>query len=578
MSFSQLELEELCAGYSAYAGAILQDWEVPGAAIAVIHRGEVVDCRGYGLRDIGQSLPVDGDTIFGIASISKSFTAGALALLVERGQLVWDRPLRHYLPAFQLYDAAAGERITPRDLVSHRSGLPRHDSMWYGSPLSRAEIISRLKFIEPTHDLRATYQYQNMMFMVAGALLEGVTGEHWSDFVRREIFAALEMQRSNFSVKDSQKDDNVAYPHRKIEERVARVPFLDVDELGPAGSINASAADLAKWLIFHMQNGCYRGRQWISAAALEETHTPQSFIRDPFRTLAQFSELTDEAYGMGWFLHNYRGHKMVYHTGGIDGFTSMAAFLPVEQTGVVILTNLDDSDSIYILAFDLFDRLLRLPPLPWNERFKAAQKAVQQAGERAKALEKTWQKPGTRPSHPLEDYAGEYEHPAYGVIQIEKDGEALKGCYHGIPFDIEHWHYDVFELVNEAAGPRRKVKFSAGWHGEIEALSSALEPGVADIVFTRRPGPETPAALLQQWVGDYDLNGLDVRMGLNVENKLLLTIPGQRPVVLSSYGKNTFRTQGYPVRYVIFLPEENGKPATIQITLPDGLYTAQKKI
>ena len=299
----------------SHVNQILQDWHVPGMAIGIVQNSEIILNAGYGLRDTEQNLPVTPDTVFGIASVSKAFTTFAMALLVERGQLDWDKPLREYIPWFRLQDPAA-KGITPRDLVCHRSGLPRHDRAWYQSGASREEVVRRLADLSPNKAFRSYYQYQNMMFVTAGFLVEQLTSERWESFVQREVFDSLGMTRSNFSVDTMQNMDNIALPYAYLDEETKRIPFANVDALGPAGSINSTTTDMLNWVRLHLNLGTFNGQRLIAADGLEECHRYQMAIKEAFPDcLVSYLELGPRAYGLGWFLRHYRGRRMVYHSG-----------------------------------------------------------------------------------------------------------------------------------------------------------------------------------------------------------------------------------------------------------------------
>ncbi len=179
-------------GFHDFVQTIIQKWKVPGAAIAIVKDNEVIFSEGIGLRDVEQGLAMTPQTLMPIASCTKAFTTAAMALLVDAGKLDWDTPVRHYLPTFKLYDMVATEHLTPRDLVTHRSGLPRHDLMWYENESTRQELFDRLRYLQPSKDIRTTFQYQNLMYMVAGYLVGEIAGQSWEDFVQQQIFDRLD--------------------------------------------------------------------------------------------------------------------------------------------------------------------------------------------------------------------------------------------------------------------------------------------------------------------------------------------------------------------------------------------------
>src|ERR1044071_240608 len=262
-------------GFDGFVEQVMKDWHVPGIAVAIVKDGRVVYAKGYGFRDVKKGLKVTPDTLFAIGSCSKSFTATSLAILNGEGKFYWDKPLRDYMPDFRLYDAYATNQMRPRDLVTHQSGLPRHDLVWYGSPLSRNELYERLRYLEQNKPLHAKYQYNNLMFMTAGVLIERLSGNSWEDFVRRRILDPIGMKNTNFSVKDAQKTADFSLPYGETNGEVKEISFRNIDAIGPAGSINSSVNEMTHWLMLQLGKGKYEGKQIIAEKDLAEVHTPQ---------------------------------------------------------------------------------------------------------------------------------------------------------------------------------------------------------------------------------------------------------------------------------------------------------------
>jgi CubicO group peptidase (beta-lactamase class C family) len=465
-----------------YISDRMTEWNVPGLAIALVKENEVIFEEGFGWRDADKKLPVTPKTLFAIASCSKAFTTTSIGILIDREKLDWDRPVRDYLPTFKLYDAYASANITLRDLVTHRSGLPRHDLLWYDTQFSRQELIERLPYLESSQQLRTKYQYQNLMYVTAGYLVEQVTDSSWEKFVRKEIFSPLKMNDSNFSVIQSQQRDNFALPYQKRSDRIERIPFLNIDAIAPAGSINSNISDLSKWLIFNLNKGKFNNNQIISETNLKQIHTPQIIISDRF---VEYDEVWYESYGLGWFIYPYRGHHVIEHGGNIDGFSALTLLLPQEKIGMIIITNLEQTRLPTTIAYQICDRLLGLEEIDWNQRFKTAEiknKAEKQTKEQKR---KSDRQEGTHPSHPLQDYAGDYEHPGYGRITIELKEEKLLLIFHSIIFTIEHYHYDIFEGRSEYLDETKLISFQLDLQGNITSLSISLEPEVKDILFKK---------------------------------------------------------------------------------------------
>ncbi|MEQ9027379.1 MAG: serine hydrolase domain-containing protein, partial [Aggregatilineales bacterium] len=363
---------EVLKGFEQFVKDTMEEWQVPGVAIAIVKDDEVVYAEGFGYRDVENELPVTPETIFAIGSSTKSFTATSAGIMVDDGKLDWNTPIRKWLPSFELHDRFASERMTLADLLCHRSGLPRHDLMWIGTPLTRKGIFDRLKHLEPSKDFRTLWQYQNLMYLTAGYLVGTVNDSSWEDVVRERIFAPLEMNDSNLSVIDSQKTDNYALPYevpdRKSGERKL-IDFRNIDAIGPAGSINSNVLDMAKWLMLNLNGGKCKDEQIVAEATLKEIHSAQmplvteAILMPPFET---HPEIGQASYGFGWLIQNYRGHRWLHHGGNIDGFNAMISLLPNEKYGIVILSNLSGAIALPILG-NLLDRLLELEPLDWNK-------------------------------------------------------------------------------------------------------------------------------------------------------------------------------------------------------------------
>jgi len=472
---------------------VMAEWNVPGLALLILKDGEVVLAQGFGKRNVAAGLPVTPRTLFPIGSSSKAFTAAAIAMLVEEGKLEWDKPVRHYLPSFKLHDSFATERMTPRDLLTHRSGLPRHELMWYNALFTRKEMVERLQYLVPNVDFRVVFQYQNLMYATAGYLIECVTGQTWEEFVAERIFKPLGMERTNTSVHDSRQSDDYALPYAEEEGEVKEIPFYDrVQATGPAGSINSSLEDIKHWLLFQLNNGKQGETHLLAAEQLAQTHTPQTLI--PASPILNFQESSTSSYGMGWEIGTYRGHRMLQHGGSINGFSAQVVLLPDDQAAVAVFTNLGGTLAPYAAAFYACDYLLGAEATDWNGRWKEEFTKLKALGEQQAAeLGKTERVPNAPPSHPLEAYTGEYAHPGYGVVTVTLNDGQLHCTYNDVTAPLTHIHYDLFEMLIKLAQYKAKVTFTTGETGTIESLAANLEPAVKAIVFTRVASKAEPA-------------------------------------------------------------------------------------
>jgi CubicO group peptidase (beta-lactamase class C family) len=466
-------------GFDDVVNRAMKDWRVPGVALAVVKEGKLVYAKGYGRRDVNRGLPVTPDTLFGIGSCTKAFTAAALGMLVDEKKLEWDKPLRTYLPDLMLHDEYATAHIRPRDLLTHQSGLPRHDLVWYGSPLTRQELYDRLRYLEPSAPLHAKYQYNNLMYMTAGVLVERISGLTWEAFVRRRIFDPLGMKTAVTSIAATQQAAEFSLPYAREKDEVREIPFRNIDAVGPSGSIHSSVREMANWMLLQLNQGRAGDRQVISEASLLATQTPQIVAGGELK----YDELFYSSYAMGWAVSTYRGHPMLTHGGRVDGFTSNLKLLPNAKVGVVVLTN-SSSPASGVLANHALDRLLGVRPAPWAERANddLAKASAAQAKSRAEA--EAVRKKDTKPALALSAYAGRFDHPAYQTLTLAPEGAGLKGTLHGLPLRLTHFHYDQFQVA-EGMLAGRSVEFLMNAAGEVDRVSIVLEPNVKAIVFTR---------------------------------------------------------------------------------------------
>ena len=454
----------------------LKEWQVPGAAIAVVRGDEVVYLKGYGVREIGGKEPVTPDTLFAIGSTSKAFTTTAMAILVDEGKMKWDDPVRRHIDFFRLADPLANEYVTMRDLVTHRTGLTQHDLLWYGSPWGREEILRRVGQVKLTQPFRATYQYQNIMFLAAGYAVGLIAKSSWEDFVQRRLFDPLGMTGANFSARVAAKAADHSTPHSKNREgKVVAIPWRDIDNIGPAGSINAGVRDLSRWLRFQLGGGVFEGKRLLSATALTETHTPQIVVRvDP--ATARDTETTQSSYGLGWGIADYRGHLLLSHGGGIDGYLTNISLAPKAKIGVVVLSNLTPSRLPEAVSRGLLDLMLGLPKKDWvaiaserGKRTEAAKLARRQEREAKRHKD-------TRPSRELAAYVGTYEDPAYGAARVTLENGALVMRWSNFTMHLRHYQFDTFavhvDFVYDDRFEDERLVFTLGADGEVATMNA----------------------------------------------------------------------------------------------------------
>jgi CubicO group peptidase (beta-lactamase class C family) len=446
----------------AYVDRVRKTFDVPGIAVAIVKDGKIVSAKGYGIRQMGRTEIVDSHTLFGIASNTKAFTATALGLLVEEGKIDWDTPVIQYLPWFQLSDPYVTHEITVRDLLVHRSGLGLGSGdllAWPASTYTRKEVARQIKFLPLVKSFRSAYAYDNALYTIAGELIEEVSGQPWEQFITSRILAKVGMKESTVhytgpvagSAGSSEQKIgvNVAIPHARVGEKVQPVAPYVSDNFNPAGGINSSAEDMAKWLIVQLDSGKLSSGERLFARStskqLWSTVTPLPIGEPPIELAplrANFS-----GYGLGFFIRDYRGKKLVTHTGGLPGYVSKVAMIPELKLGVVILTNQESGAAFESIAYHVLDYYLGVPTYDWIGNFEKVVKRGEAAIATADAKASGERNSKSVPSLPLDAYAGVYHDQWYGDITVKKVGAKLQIQFMHTPSligDLEHWQYDTF--------------------------------------------------------------------------------------------------------------------------------------
>ncbi|PQP82858.1 penicillin-binding protein [Paenibacillus sp. PCH8] len=471
-------------------------WEGVGTAVAVIHKDEVIWQKGYGYRNLESKLEVTPNTLFAIGSSTKAFTAATAALLVDEGMLDWDTPVKTYMENFRMFDPVATERLTIRDMLCHRSGLPRHELVWYNSPRTREELVRTLQYLEPNQDFRNKWQYQNLMYMTAGYLIGQLKESSWEEVVQKSLLDPLGMDSSLFSVDEMQLQSDYAYPYMEQDGQRTRIPFRAINAVGPAGSINSNLVDMIAWLKFQLHSGQWKEKSLISKEQMKVMHSPQMPSDSPFTS----QELPVSTYGLGWMIEPYRGHVMIHHGGAIDGFASQVAFLPEEQIGIVVLSNTNGSVIPYTVAFHIMDRLLGLEPINWISRFKKlmGKESAETEDNPENSLEVPIQPDTTTEEaikephiipcdRPYTAYAGIYTHPGYGEMSIQETTDGLRATFNAIEMPMAYTGNDTFSVELIAFGLQITFTFTMDQEHNSQSISIPLllEPGTKPIEFTR---------------------------------------------------------------------------------------------
>ena len=570
------QAKQALAGFDEIVAKGLQGLNIPGIALAIIVEDEVVLAKGYGFKDLENKVPITTDTLLAIGSASKAFTVFALGTLVDEGKLDWDKPLRNYIPWFRLYDSFASERLTPRDTVTHRSGLPRHDLLWYNNTaVSREDLVRRLAYLKPSADLREVWQYNNLMFLTAGYLVEVLTGKTWEDSVRAQVLNPLGMKRTNFSVTESQKDADFALPYREREGKIEKIPFRSLTNMGPAGSINSSVNEMSQWVLVHLNGGKLKDRQIINPQTVQDMHLAHM----PTGETPEIPEVTPANYGMGWFVDSYRGHGRIHHGGNIDGFSAMVSMLSQDRVGFVVLANKNGTGLPELLIRHATDLILGLEAKDWvGEAAKSKVKGDEatKEAEKKKAARRVL---NTKPSHRFEDYAGDYFHPGYGDLKVTVEKGRLAFAYNNIMTPLDHWHYDIFNGLRAADSvfENFKMNFITDANGNVARLEAPFEVTLEPIVFDKKSDARlSDPAYLQKFVGKYVLIEQVITISLK-GNVLFASIPGAPEMELVPGLGDEFTLKHVKVVSLRFKMDDKGNVLAVELFQPGGVFEAKRQ-
>ena len=573
------------AGLDTFINRVLKEWHASGCAVAIVDRNNVILSKGFGYKDYAQRIPVTENTLFAIGSCSKAFTSTLLGMLVKEGRLDLDKPVHDYLPELKFNNDGLTLHVTARDMMCHRTGLPRHDYSWYGAKTTRDSLIYRIRFLEPNAELRQRYQYNNFMFLAQGVLAEKLNGKKWEVLVKEKIFDPLGMSSSDFSILDLQKANDFSYGYRELKDSVLKMDYMNIDPIGPAGSINSNANDMSKWLMTWINGGKYNGKEIIPASYVAQAMSSQMAIGSALPT-KEVPDVSFANYGLAWTLVSYRSHYRVEHGGNIDGFSASTCFFPADSIGVVVLVNQNGSAVPGIIRNTIADKMLGLPYRDWNKFQKDAFERNRQAAKLKQNTDSLNRKPNTKPSHILNDYTGIYDNPGYGQMQVLLKKDTLWVEYNssnGKTY-LDHYHYDVFKVRSidptddEGDGDANKVRFTINNKGDIASIETQMEPAVKDIVFTKLPPViKLEKTDLQKYTGEYQLNNVVVKVYIKGDNTLMVLVPGQPDYELVPTKKDEFdfkTLQGFSLKFEV---NEKNEVASLSFVQPNGVFKATKR-
>ena len=560
-------------GFDAYMEQTLKDWNTPGVGVGIVVGDKLVFVKGYGYRDYEKKLPFTARTLQPIASNSKLFTAVAAGMLVEEGKLTWDKPIKQSVPEIEFYNDQLNNYVTLHDMLSHRTGVTRHDLIWFKSPFTRKELFERLKYLEPQEPMRETFLYNNLMFAAVGQVIEMKSGKRWEDFVRERIFTPLGMSTTCYTIADMLKQPDYGVPFREKRDsfELYKIPYYeDTEGVAPAGAIISNIDELSHWLIALMNEGKYNGKQVLPASVLKATLQPAIALPNAAGEALGYWEILNSAYGMGRQTASYRGRLLTFHGGDLPGFHSQISFMPNDKIGVIVLVQTDHSAPLYnIISYNVYERLLGMDQTPWSQRQLQQRLANKKAATESRTKAGADRVANTKPSHALGDYAGEYENSAYGILKIGLQGDQLQFGFHDFHFPMSHFHYDRFDTPDDEQYGKFSVNFRTNPQGDVDQAVISLDQ--AEVVFTRKP--ETlDAKLLEKLAGTY-MTPSKVKFEVVYQPGagLALVFPGGPPQKLIPVKGLQFRTAQFADIIFEFVME-NGKVKAVKRRDPSGEF------
>jgi CubicO group peptidase (beta-lactamase class C family) len=517
-------------------------FDVAGLSVVVVKDREVLIAEGFGSRNLEEDLPATPETLFAIASDSKHFTAALCATFVDEGKLEWDKPVRDVLPWFRLQDPHATELVSMRDLLAHRTGLPRHDAMWFwgGKTPSSVEVVRRLRHLQPSAQLRQVWQYNNLCYTTAGYIAGELAGSDWETALQERIFDRLGMKRTTVGRKAAHATGDFATPYDDRTGSNVAVPSIGDGSVGPAGGIWSNAEEMASWVLARLDVPLPDGSTLLSRNALRELHAPAMVTPAGPMELPGVHSL---GYALAASVISYRGHKLVHHGGNLHGFCSNVYLAPEAGHAVVVLANAHSSGIRTALPLAVFDRLLGLEPEPWGQRLFDLMGAIK-GGMREATAHRNTTAAGRPPSRQLSEYAGRYKHPAYDLFEFRVDGDELVPVWHeldGIKLkhrDLDTWDLFLGSHYEDLAMP---VVFRSGPDG-VTGVEIALEPAVDPILFAREPA-ELGKAQLERLAGSYAMGPLTLIVSVGPDG-LVAEIAGGAPTKLTARDEMHFDVPG----------------------------------
>ncbi len=556
---------------------LLEKTHVPGMAVGIIHKGKIILNSGFGYANLEDQTKVDENTVFAIGSSSKAFTAALLSKCVEDELITWDEPVSNKLNGFGMKDPDA-RNLNSEDLLTHRSGLPRHDLLWYGSDLSREELLQKIKLLDYTEPFRTKFQYQNLMYMAAGMLAGELRGKTWEALLQEQILDPLNMtsSSSNLSGMTSAKNKALPYIYRNGENMF--MGYRNIDAMGPAGSINSTSTDMLKWVQMLLNNGKYGANKEHILLRNQSIEKMTSGIVS-MGSRRSSKHAGPMYYGMGWMINDYKHKKMVHHGGNIDGFSANVMFMPSEDLGVVILTNANGTGLTTLATLTIADMVLGLEPTDWyafaNPYGDKEEDKEKEKDKKDKKAKKKSQDP-IKHYFPLKDYAGTYENEVYGDIEVRFSNDSLLMTYNGFNYVLLHQKMEIFAATDLKYGESQNMIFRTDINGDLSSFEFNLEPSLPAYEFSKKPNEDLFAPeYLEQFTGEYKMDHLKITVSVK-DGKLWTKVSGQGEFELTPKATNKFTLKEMPSFGVEFILDKKGETTGLITHQPNGDFEGKK--
>jgi len=568
---------------------ILETTGAAGFAVAVVEGNKIIYANGFGYRDFENKIPVNPNTLFAIGSSSKAFTSAILGQLRNEDKLSFDdSPIKH-IPELQFYNDDLNNNIMIKDLMSHRTGLPRHDGSWYLFPTyDKDSLMRRIKYQKPFTGIRQQWYYNNFMFLTQGVIAERITGKSWEDNIRERFFKPLGMTRSNVTIDELEKSTNAALGYElKKDNSIQKMDYYRIAGMRPAGSINSSVNEMSNWLITWINKGKFKGEEILPETYRDEAIGSHVVVSGalPDKEIPD-AHITN--YGYAWFISSYKGHYRVEHGGNIDGFSASVAFFPTDSLGIVVLANQNGSAVPGLVRNTIADRMLKVNKTDWAKQFIERRKKAKKAVEEANAEDNSGKVANTRPSHNLQEYTGSYTNKGYGNFGISVENDSLFAKLKLLKLYLKHYHYDVFEPfevsktgidTTETLPIPIRFNFITNGSGDISEVKIKIEPALDhDIIFKRTPKIiDVSKETLAKYVGEYEVSGMSIKVYIKNETTLYAFVTGQPEYELLATDLHKFSLKildGYKVE---FIGNENNVFNELLMIQPNGTFKATRK-